>query len=95
MRVSGKGQINGDGFPRQREAIARYAKTHGIELVAEYTDKGVSGGKELEARLRLEGAVGIPPATLLGFHGRYRVFGSFLKRHIIFARESQSQVRDQ
>jgi hypothetical protein len=27
LRVSGKAQIEGDGFPRQRETIARYAKT--------------------------------------------------------------------
>jgi DNA invertase Pin-like site-specific DNA recombinase len=50
LRVSGKGQIDGDGFPRQRDAIARYAKSHGVELVAEYTDRGVSGTKELDAR---------------------------------------------
>ncbi len=26
LRVSGKGQVDGDGFPRQRETIARYAE---------------------------------------------------------------------
>jgi DNA invertase Pin-like site-specific DNA recombinase len=50
LRVSGKGQIEGDGFPRQREAIARYAKAAGLELVDEYRDEGVSGTKELEDR---------------------------------------------
>ncbi len=46
LRVSGKGQINGDGFPRQREAIRRYAKAHGIGIVGEYADQGVSGTAE-------------------------------------------------
>lgn len=50
LRVSGKGQIDGDGFPRQRDAIARYAKAAGFELVGEYRDEGVSRTKELEDR---------------------------------------------
>jgi DNA invertase Pin-like site-specific DNA recombinase len=49
LRVSGKGQIDGDGFPRQREVIARYAKAHGIEVVDEFRDSGVSGTKDLDA----------------------------------------------
>jgi DNA invertase Pin-like site-specific DNA recombinase len=49
LRVSGKGQVEGDGFPRQREAIARYAKTAGVEVVEEFRDEGVSGTKR-EAR---------------------------------------------
>ena len=43
LRVSGKGQVDGDGFTRQREAIARRAKALGAELVAEFADGGVSG----------------------------------------------------
>jgi len=50
LRVSGKGQIDGDGFSRQREVIARYAKSHGIEVVGEYRDEGVSGTKDFDAR---------------------------------------------
>jgi DNA invertase Pin-like site-specific DNA recombinase len=50
LRVSGKGQIEGDGFPRQREAVGRYANAAGLELVGEYRDEGVSGTKELEDR---------------------------------------------
>lgn len=46
LRVSGKGQIEGDGFPRQRETISRYAKRHQIEVVREFRDEGVSGTKD-------------------------------------------------
>ncbi len=50
LRVSGKAQTEGDGFPRQRQAIARYAKAHRLDLVAEYRDEGVSGRTELDDR---------------------------------------------
>lgn len=43
LRVSGKGQIKGDGFTRQRDAIQRYAKAHGYEVVRFYKEEGVSG----------------------------------------------------
>ena len=33
LRVSGKGQVDGDGFTRQLEAIKTYAKGHGIRIV--------------------------------------------------------------
>jgi DNA invertase Pin-like site-specific DNA recombinase len=51
--VSGKGQVDGDGFPRQRDTIARYAKKNKIQLVAEYVEKGVTGTKELSDRQAL------------------------------------------
>jgi DNA invertase Pin-like site-specific DNA recombinase len=50
LRVSGKGQVDGDGFPRQQETIARFAKAAGFEVVDEYRDEGVSGTKELDDR---------------------------------------------
>lgn len=43
LRTSGKGQIGNDGFPRQREAIASYAKAHKIQIVQEFSDEAVSG----------------------------------------------------
>jgi DNA invertase Pin-like site-specific DNA recombinase len=46
LRVSGKGQIDGDGFPRQREKVGQYAKRHQIEIVREFCEKGVSGTKD-------------------------------------------------
>jgi len=50
LRVSGKGQVDGDGFPRQQETIVRFAESAGFELVGEYRDEGVSGTKELDDR---------------------------------------------
>lgn len=44
LRVSSRGQVEGDGFPRQREAIRRYAEANNIEIVREYCEEGVSGG---------------------------------------------------
>ena len=46
LRVSGKGQIDGDGFPRQRQTIANYAKRHQIEIEREFCEMGVSGTKD-------------------------------------------------
>ena len=46
LRVSGKGQIDGDGFPRQRDAVGRYARKHQLELVQEFCDGGVSGATD-------------------------------------------------
>ena len=43
IRVSGKGQVKGDGFTRQEKAIRGYAEKHGIELVRIFREKGVSG----------------------------------------------------
>ena len=50
LRVSGKGQIDGDGFPRQAEAIRQYAKSQGIVVVQTFREEGVSGTKDWENR---------------------------------------------
>lgn len=50
LRVSGKGQVSGDGFPRQRAAIKAYAKANGLAVVREFADKGVSGAIETTDR---------------------------------------------
>jgi DNA invertase Pin-like site-specific DNA recombinase len=50
LRVSGKGQIDGDGFDRQQDAVKRFAAASGFELLEEYRDEGVSGTKELADR---------------------------------------------
>ena len=46
LRVSGKGQIDGDGFKRQQETILKFAKSTRHEIVQEFRDEGVSGTKE-------------------------------------------------
>jgi len=46
LRVSGKGQVDGDGFPRQLKAIKEYAGAHDIKIVRVFQEKGVSGAVE-------------------------------------------------
>jgi DNA invertase Pin-like site-specific DNA recombinase len=50
LRVSGKGQIDGDGFPRQLTAIKAYAAKHDIKIIRVFREEGVGGAKELENR---------------------------------------------
>lgn len=50
LRVSGRGQIDGDGFPRQQVAIEKYAAANGIEIAEWFREEGVSGTKELDNR---------------------------------------------
>ena len=46
LRVSGKGQVDGDGLIRQEQAISDYATAHGIEVASIFREEGVSGTKE-------------------------------------------------
>lgn len=50
LRCSGLGQADGDTFDRQGAAIGKYAAAHGMEVVDEFRDVGVSGTKDLDAR---------------------------------------------
>ena len=50
LRVSGKGQVDGDGFVRQEEAIRRYAVANGIKITHVFREEGVSGTKDVESR---------------------------------------------
>jgi DNA invertase Pin-like site-specific DNA recombinase len=43
IRVSGKGQIKGNGLARQEVTIADYAQKHGINITHVFRDLGVSG----------------------------------------------------
>lgn len=49
LRVSGQAQVQGDGFPRQRDAIQRFADTHGYTLIGEYFED-ISGKVECADR---------------------------------------------
>ena len=50
IRVSGRGQLDGDGFPRQREAIQRHADANGIRIVGWFEERAVCGATEWENR---------------------------------------------
>lgn len=50
LRVSGKGQVDGDGFPRQEQAVRRYALGMGWKIAQVFREQGVSGTKEWDAR---------------------------------------------
>lgn len=50
LRVSGKSQTDGDGFPRQRGAISAFAAAAGIEIVQEFVERAVPGKTEWEDR---------------------------------------------
>jgi DNA invertase Pin-like site-specific DNA recombinase len=50
LRVSGLGQVSGDGFPRQRAAITAYAKANGFKIEAWFEEKAITGDSEWESR---------------------------------------------
>jgi DNA invertase Pin-like site-specific DNA recombinase len=50
LRVSGRGQLDGDGFPRQKDAIQRYADAHGMTIVRWFQERAVCGATEWENR---------------------------------------------
>jgi len=46
LRVSGKGQVDGDGFTRQLATIKVYASAHDLKIVRVFREEGVSGTVE-------------------------------------------------
>jgi DNA invertase Pin-like site-specific DNA recombinase len=54
LRVSGRGQVDGDGFPRQLNAVEQYAAVHDLKVKKVFREEGVSGTKELENRPALQ-----------------------------------------
>ena len=50
LRVSGKSQLDGDGFPRQRLAIEAYAAANGLEIVQWFEERAVSGDTDFYDR---------------------------------------------
>jgi DNA invertase Pin-like site-specific DNA recombinase len=50
LRTSSAQNVGGDSDQRQREAIQRFAKAHGYELVGEFYDAAVSGADPIETR---------------------------------------------
>ena len=41
LRVSGRGQLRGNGFERQRLACKTYAGAHDLHIVREFAEKAV------------------------------------------------------
>lgn len=54
LRVSGLGQVEGEGFPRQRQKIKKYSKAHGYTVVRWFEERGISGKTDLENRPALD-----------------------------------------
>ena len=50
LRVSGKGQVGGDGFPRQQLACETYCRGNDMKIVRVFREKGVPGATDLENR---------------------------------------------
>jgi len=72
VRVSGKGQVDGDGPDRQRQAIADWSARTGCEVIRVYEDLGVSGTRGIDDRPGLSLLVadliasgGIPPVIVV------------------------------
>lgn len=55
LRVSGRGQIDGDGFKRQELAIRAFAEAHGLKVSKVFREEGISGASELHGRKALLG----------------------------------------
>lgn len=54
LRVSGAGQVEGDGFERQLAAVCNYAQANGIKVARIFREEGVSGKKDLANRPALQ-----------------------------------------
>jgi DNA invertase Pin-like site-specific DNA recombinase len=50
LRVSGRAQVEGDGFDRQLAAIEKHAAANNIEIVQVFREEGVSGTTDWEIR---------------------------------------------
>jgi DNA invertase Pin-like site-specific DNA recombinase len=54
LRVSGRGQLRGDGFPRQALAVQTYAKANRLQIAETFREEGISGKNDLEHRPALQ-----------------------------------------
>jgi DNA invertase Pin-like site-specific DNA recombinase len=58
LRVSGRGQLRGDGFTRQLLAVEKYAAMHGYEIVRVFREKAVPGATDIIDRPAWRGTIG-------------------------------------
>ncbi len=59
LRVSGRGQIEGDGFTRQLTAIKKYAAANDVKIVRIFREEGVSGSTDWEHRPAFSDMMGV------------------------------------
>jgi DNA invertase Pin-like site-specific DNA recombinase len=59
LRVSGRGQVDGDGFTRQLTAIKKYAAANNIKIVRVFREEGVSGTTDWESRPAFSEMMGV------------------------------------
>jgi DNA invertase Pin-like site-specific DNA recombinase len=59
LRVSGPGQVHGDGFTRQLTAIKKYAAANNIKIVRIFREEGVCGATDWEDRPAFSEMMGI------------------------------------
>ena len=55
LRVSGRGQVEGDGFKRQEDAVRKYAASNDIRIDKVFREEGVSGTTDWEHRPAFSG----------------------------------------
>ena len=65
LRVSGLGQVEGDGFDRQLLAIQEFAARNKYRIVRVFREEGVSGTKDLENRPELRELISSSPRPVL------------------------------
>jgi len=59
IRVSGRSQVDGDGFPRQKEAIQRFAESKGWQVARFFQEEAVSGTVESMDRPEFSAAISL------------------------------------
>ncbi len=65
LRVSGKGQLPGDGFKRQRETIELYATENGYTVTRWFEERGITGKSEWADRNAWVEMVAAGPAIII------------------------------
>lgn len=88
IRVSGKGQVGGEGPDRQREECSRFCSVHGCVNMGEFFEKGVSG--TVEGMDRPEFAAMVEAITCRRMNGQ-EIDGIVVERMDRFARDLMVQ----
>lgn len=92
LRVSGKGQLAGDGFERQRETIERFAAANGWTVEEFYEEKGVTGRSEWDDRDAWVSMLASQP-TIIIVENMSRLSREFAVQEIFWRQLSKLGVR--